>query len=199
MNAAPDHEWFRAPTLTGGHVRLEPLSSRHVDGLLAAADDPAIFAWSAAPVTDLATAAAYVDAALAATDRIAFAQVDAHTGAVLGTTSLYDLTPRHRNLSIGYTWLASAAQGTTINPEAKLLLLRHAFVTLGAVRVEWHVDELNERSRRAVLRLGAQFEGLLAKHRQRLDGSWRTTALFSMTDDAWPDAEAALNARLRPE
>ena len=104
------------------------------------------------------------------------------TNAVVGTTSMYQIDPVNRSLAIGYTWLSRSVQGTGINPESKLLLLRHAFDQLEAVRVEWHTDEFNEQSRAAIAKLGAQFEGLLRKHRRRADGSWRTTALFAMTD-----------------
>lgn len=188
--------WFQAPTLTGEHVRLQPLSREHADSLITAADDPSIFRWTAAPINDFAEAIAYIDAATDNPDRIAFAQVSRATGKVVGTTSLYQIDPVHRSLAIGYTWLSRSAQGTRINPEAKLLLLRRAFDDLGAVRVEWHTDELNKQSRAAIAKLGAQYEGLLRKHRQRTDGSWRTTALFAMTDEDWPAIAPQLERRV---
>ncbi|NMM88245.1 GNAT family N-acetyltransferase [Rhodococcus sp. SRB_17] len=189
--------WFEAPTLTGEHVRLEPLGHEHADALVIASDDPSIFQWTAAPIDTRADALAYIDAASENPDRVAFAQVAVKTGAVVGTTSFYQIDPAHRSLAIGSTWLSKAAQGTGINPESKLLLMRRAFDDLGAVRVEWHTDEFNKQSRAAITKLGAQFEGLLRKHRQRLDGSWRTTALFAMTDEDWPAIAPQLERRVR--
>lgn len=139
--------WFESPTLTGDRVRLEPLGVAHTDALLAAADDPAIFRWTASPITDREQAQKYIAAATDDPSRIAFAQVNIATNAVVGTTSMYQIDPVNRSLAIGYTWLSRSVQGTGINPESKLLLLRHAFDQLEAVRVEWHTDEFNEQSR----------------------------------------------------
>lgn len=154
---------------------------------MAAADDPdAIFAWSSTVIRDLDDASAFVREADADPSRSPYAIVDRATGEVLGSTSYYGIEPKHRTLVIGYTWLATRVQRTHVNSESKYLLLQHAFDVLGAVRVTWQVDERNARSRAAVLRLGAQEEGLLRKHRRRRDGSWRTTVLFSLLDDEWP-------------
>lgn len=188
--------WDTAPVLEGRHVRLEPLGPAHVPGLVRAADDPDLFRWTSAPIAGPADAEAFVRAALGDPQRLAYAQVDVRTDAVVGTTSYYGIDPAHRCLAIGYTWLSRAAQGTAINPEAKYLLLRRAFDDLGAVRVEWHTDERNAQSRAAITKLGAGFEGLLRKHRRRRDGSWRTTALFAMTDDDWPAARERLEQRI---
>ncbi|WP_443209039.1 GNAT family N-acetyltransferase, partial [Rhodococcus rhodochrous] len=117
------------------------------------------------------------------------------TGEVLGSTSYYLIEPAYRTLVIGYTWLSTRVQRTHVNSESKLLLLQRAFDDLGAVRVTWHADERNTRSRDALRRLGATEEGLLRKHRRRRDGSWRTTALFSLTDDEWPGVRARLEER----
>ncbi|MGC0366587.1 RimJ/RimL family protein N-acetyltransferase [Rhodococcus sp. 27YEA15] len=179
-------DWFDAPTLSGTRVRLQPLLPEHAPALAAAADDPVIFRWTSAPITGVDDAVAYIEAATGDSTRVALAQFDTRTGILVGTTSLYQIAPVHRSLAIGYTWISRSVQGTGFNRESKMLLLSHAFDTLGAVRVEWHTDEFNEQSRAAITKLGARFEGLLRKHRQRADGSWRTTALFSMTDDDWP-------------
>jgi len=189
--------WSGHPTLEGARIRLEPLRISHTPGLLDAADEPeAIFSWSAAVVRNFADAESFVHNALADPDRQPYAVIDKGTGHIVGTTSYYLLEPAHRKLTIGHTWLSTAVQRTHVNTEAKLLLLRHAFHDLGAVRVEWHTDEHNVRSRAALLRIGARFEGLLRKHRRRRDGTWRTTALFSMTDDEWPVARAQLEKRV---
>lgn len=187
-------EWIEHETLRGTHVTLEKLTADHADDLLAAADDERIFRWTSAPIRTRSDAAAYIETALADPARQPFLQRTA-AGEPVGTTSYYLLDPAHRSLAIGYTWLSTSAQGTAINPEAKLLLLGRAFAH-GAVRVEWHTDEHNVQSRAAIATLGATFEGLLRKHRQRTDGSWRTTALFAMTDDDWPSARQALQARI---
>ncbi|WP_068276380.1 GNAT family N-acetyltransferase [Aldersonia kunmingensis] len=188
--------WYDQPILAGQHVRLEPLGPEHADGLLAAADDPAIFRWTSLAISNLEDARGFISAAIDDRSRLAYAQVEPASARVLGTTSYYQIDPRHRSLAIGYTWICRAAQGTAVNPEAKYLLLRRAFDELGAVRVEWHTDELNAHSRGAIAKLGAEFEGLLRKHRRRRDGSWRTTALFAMTDEDWPEARARLQARI---
>lgn len=189
--------WYRQPVLDGTRVRLEPLTPEHASGLLASVDDAeAIFRWTSVIIRELADAETFARAAIDDPDRLPYAIVDIGTGSVVGTTSYYLLDPAHRTLVIGYTWLSRSAQGTGINAEAKLLLLRRAFEDLDAVRVEWHTDERNAHSRGAIAKLGAEFEGLLRKHRRRRDGSWRTTALFAMTDDDWPAARARLEARV---
>jgi RimJ/RimL family protein N-acetyltransferase len=205
----PPADWYRLPVLTGTFVRLEPLTQAHVDGYLAAAgtgaDAEEAFRWlntpgsvSGAPRT---TADAEVDIAAARQaaerhERFAFAQLDARTAEFIGTTSFYDVNPAARTLAIGHTWLGRRWWRTGHNTESKLLLLTHAFDTLGAARVVWHTDIHNERSQRAIERLGATREGELRKHRIRRDGSWRTTVQYSMTDDDWPQARERLAQRL---
>lgn len=189
--------WSDHPSLDGARVRLDPLTAAHAPGLLAAADDPdSIFRWSVAVIRTPTDAESFVRSAVDDPDRQPYAVIDRDTGTVVGSTSYYLLEPEHRKLTIGHTWLSTKVQRTHVNTEAKLLLLGHAFDDLHAVRVEWHADELNTRSRDALTRLGARHEGLLRKHRRRRDGSWRTTALFSMTDDDWPDARVRLEARV---
>ncbi|MGU3436232.1 GNAT family N-acetyltransferase [Actinomycetes bacterium M1A6_2h] len=188
--------WIPHTALRGRYVVLEPLTNEHVDELLAAADDPKIFAWTGSVISDHESAAAYVAAAAADPLRLPYLQRDATSGAAVGTTSYYQVDATNRGLAIGYTWLSTAVHGTKINPESKFLLLERAFDEHSAVRVEWHTDALNAQSRAAIGKLGAQFEGLLRKHRRRVDGTWRTTALFAMTDDDWPAAKDALRRRL---
>ncbi|UOT03982.1 GNAT family N-acetyltransferase [Rhodococcus opacus] len=188
--------WFAHPTLAGRHVRLEPLGEDHVDGLLDAVDDPRIFHWTSAAIADRDDAVAFVRTADEDPTRLAYAQIDITTERIVGSTSLYLIDPKNRSLAIGHTWLSRSAQGTLINPDAKLLLLRRAFEDLGAVRVEWHTDERNAHSRGAIAKLGAEFEGILRKHRRRRDGTWRNTALFSMIDEEWPRICPRLEARV---
>ncbi|MCW2789688.1 MAG: N-acetyltransferase [Aeromicrobium sp.] len=185
------------PTLTGEHVELRPLRPEDAAGVLAAADDDAVFAWLAVDrPTTLAAAQDLVDHYLGRTDLVMWAQVDRASGELAGVTTYYAIDPALRTLAIGHTWLGRRFWRTGINTEAKLLLLTRAFEGLGCVRVVWHTDIHNERSQAAIARLGAQREGVLRKHRVRRDGSWRDTVTYSMTDDEWPAARAALEARL---
>jgi len=196
--------WYALPVLAGELVRLEPLAIEHAAGYLAAAGDGATaeetFRWMklAVPAT-VEDAEAQINSALAARargERFPYAQVDATTGEVIGTTSLYDVVPTLRTLAIGHTWLGARWWRRGHNTESKLLLLRYAFDTLGAARVVWHTDVNNVRSQEAIARLGAVREGELRKHRLRLDGSWRTTVQYSMIDEDWPAARSFLEGRL---
>ncbi|MFI6867044.1 GNAT family N-acetyltransferase [Nocardia sp. NPDC050406] len=190
-------DWQVVPTLRGKHVRLEPLSAAHAEGLFESTRDPGIWAWLSMRQPESADVLReWIVRHVAAEGVRAFAQVDAETGAVAGTTSYYEVDPVHRALAIGYTWLGSAWQRTGVNTEAKLLLLEYAFEELGAIRVVWHTDIRNLRSQRAIERLGAQREAVLRQHRIRPDGSLRDTAQYSMLDVEWPGAAARLRARL---
>ncbi|MGY1822543.1 GNAT family N-acetyltransferase [Geodermatophilus sp. SYSU D00079] len=191
-----DGAWQETPTLRGRRVVLVPLTEQHADGWLAAADGDVFTHLTIPRPVTRPDAAAQIAAARAEPDRRPLAQLDPATGAFLGTTSCYDVDEARRALAIGHTWLAAGAQRTGVNREAKLLLLTHAFEHLGAVRVVWHTDERNARSRAAIAALGAAEEGRLRKHRLRRDGTWRTTVQFAMTDDDWPAARARLRASL---
>jgi RimJ/RimL family protein N-acetyltransferase len=191
--------WTRSPVLQGERVRLEPLDERHVPGLLAAATDPATWTWLFAQLDDEAVLRAWLADALRARDagtELPFTTIDARTGRVVGSTRYLAIVPGHRRLEIGWTWLTPAAWGTGINVEAKLLLLTHAFDTLGAMRVELKTDARNERSRAAILALGAQFEGVFRKHMRMANGRIRDSAWYAITDDDWPAVRARLVARL---
>lgn len=190
------HDWRTAVPLRGEHVHLEPLRPDHAPGVLAAADSDEVFAHlSVARPRDLADAQALVELYLSL-PLAAWAQLRP-SGEVVGITTYYDIDPTLRSVAIGWTWLAHRAWRTGVNTEAKLLLLTRAFDDLGCVRVVWHTDIRNERSQAAIERLGATREGVLRKHRLRRDGSWRDTVQFSLTDDDWPVARAALTARMR--
>ena len=115
---------------------------------------------------------------------------------VIGTTSYHDIDAEQRSLGIGHTMLGRPWWRTGVNTEAKLLLLAHAFDELGAERVFWYTDIRNERSQRAIARLGATRDGVLRHHRRRPDGTWRDTVLYAMTAPQWPDAARRLRARL---
>jgi RimJ/RimL family protein N-acetyltransferase len=202
--AAPANQWFAQPIVAGARVRLVPLSIEHAEEFLAAlwSDDGGadVYRWLGAPPPRTpADAREVIYAALAARSaglRLPYAQLDAVTGRLIGTTSYYEIDPAARCLGIGHTWLGRPWWRTGHNTESKLLMLTHAFDTLGAARVVWHTDVLNERSRAAIQRLGATSEGVLRKHRIRADGSWRDTAQFSMIDDDWPTARDRLREAL---
>jgi RimJ/RimL family protein N-acetyltransferase len=189
--------WSDRPILTGRHVRLEPLSAEHADGLLAAGKDPDVWTWlSASQPTDLADMRHLVDQAIEDPDRLPWVQIDASTGEIAGTTSYYEIDSRHRGLYIGHTWIGSRWQRTGLNTESKLLLLQRAFDELGAIRVGWHTDVNNQRSRRAIERLGARQDGVLRSHRIRSDGTLRDTVVYSMIEPEWPAVRDRLRSRL---
>jgi RimJ/RimL family protein N-acetyltransferase/nitroimidazol reductase NimA-like FMN-containing flavoprotein (pyridoxamine 5'-phosphate oxidase superfamily) len=189
--------WHGAPTLVGERVTLEALDVSHVDGLYAAVAHENVWAHLTAPLprsrSDLA---AYVEAALEDPDRVAYAIRDTAAGDVIGTTSFYGITPKHRGIAIGHTILAPPHWGTGANAAAKLLLLSRAFDELGAERVELHTDIRNRRSQRAIERLGATREAVLRRHRLRVDGTWRDTVLYAITAESWP--QVAVELRRRP-
>ncbi|MBQ0900833.1 bifunctional pyridoxamine 5'-phosphate oxidase family protein/GNAT family N-acetyltransferase [Micromonospora sp. U21] len=192
--------WHDPARMAGEHVRLEPLDMAHADELHTATADAEVWRHLSVtlPTTPAGTAEV-IAAALAAQhrgERVAWVQRCAATGAVVGTTSYYDIDPERRSVAIGHTFLGRPWWRTGINTEAKLLLLSRAFDELGAVRVAWHTDIRNERSQAAIERLGATREGVLRMHRQRPDGSWRDTVQYAMTVDEWPNAQLRLRERL---
>lgn len=190
----------RPVLLEGRHVRLEPLAAHHAPGLFAVGQDATVWRWMLTPAfTSLAEVERWIEDILrnqAAGTEVAWATVRQADNTVVGSTRFLEIRRPHRALEIGYTWLAPTAQRTAINTEAKLLQLRHAFDDLGAVRVQWKTDERNEPSRRAILRLGARFEGILRQFQTRSDGFVRNTAIYSMIAAEWPEARAQLEARL---
>jgi RimJ/RimL family protein N-acetyltransferase/nitroimidazol reductase NimA-like FMN-containing flavoprotein (pyridoxamine 5'-phosphate oxidase superfamily) len=189
--------WHRPITLRGQRVALEPLDHAHAPELFAALDDAEVWAHLGNPrPTSAVDMAAIVATALSDSDRVPFVQREAGTGRIIGSTSFYAVNPVHRALAIGHTMIGRPWWRTAVNTESKLLMLRHAFDTLGALRVEWHTDVRNERSQRAIERLGAQREGILRGHRRRADGSQRDTVSYSMIADEWPAARKRLGAAL---
>ncbi|MBI5423366.1 MAG: GNAT family N-acetyltransferase [Opitutae bacterium] len=187
--------------LEGQHVRLEPLDERHRAPMLATAQQlPDVFQWF---LTDtLAKPAVFhpwfddgLRNSAVGTD-VAWAVVRRSDGKIVGSTRYLDIRRANRGLEIGNTWYAREAQRSAINTEAKYLLLRHAFESLGAVRVQLKTDERNEASRRAIARIGGQFEGILRKYQARFDGYVRNTAMFSLIAEDWPANRARLEAML---
>ena len=198
--------------LTGRHVRLEPLSRDHVDGLVAAAgENPALYQWTPLPL-DVAGMTRYVETAVRAREdgtALPFATVRLSDDKVIGSTRFFlierwDWPAGHREATrpgpdgceIGYTWLAASAVRTAANTEAKLLMLRQAFEEWRVHRVCFHTDMRNTRSRNALARLGAVFEGTLRAHRLASDFVPRDSARFSITAAEWPHVRARLEDRL---
>ena len=191
---------MRAPervTLAGRHVRLEPIEERHRDHLLAAAaEDPSTFRYTLSELWRGADAwPAYLADALRP-DFVAWATVLVSTGRAIGSTRFGDISPADGRLEIGWTWIAPSQQRTAANTEAKLLQLTYAFQALGATRVALKTDARNERSQRAIERIGGVREGVLRHHMRLPDGHLRDTVYYSILADEWPAAKAALQLRL---
>jgi len=186
-------------TLAGQHVRLEPLSLAHEPELCAAGLDPEIWRWTASLVRTAADLRAYIETALEWQRQgaaLPFAIIATASGRAVGSTRYANIDRANRRLEIGWTWLARDAQRTPINTEAKYLLLRHAFETLGCIRVEFKTDALNERSRAALLRIGAKEEGILRSHVITATGRVRDSVYYSILAAEWPEVKAGLENKL---
>jgi len=190
----------RPVELRGRHVRLEPLAGRHAGDLLAAGGDDETWLYMPRPkLRTIDDALAMIrDAAVetAAGREVAFAIVDAASGKAAGSTRFLDLQRTHRGLEIGWTWIGPAWRRTPVNTECKLLLLAHAFEDLGAYRVTLKTDARNERSQRAIERIGAVREGVLRRHRLCWDGCVRDTVYYGITDAEWTAVKERLAAML---
>ncbi len=182
-------------TLRERGVRLEPLALAHEAGLRAAAADGELWKLRITSVPEPEATRAYIESALAMREqghRFAFAVVNDATGQVLGSTSYHDIVPAVKRMEIGYTWYAKSVQRTHVNTTAKLLMMGHAFDTLGCHVVGWRTDNFNFASQRAIERLGARKDGVLRGHALRRDGSIRDTVMYSMRSGEWPEAKSQL-------
>lgn len=191
--------WVAPVTLEGSIVRLEPLSLEHLDGLAEVAFDPSIWLWTIARPTDVDGLRDWLQTALAHRadgSEMPFATVDVATGRPIGSTRFMSIVPEHRRLEIGWTWVAPAWQRKGANQEAKYLQLRHAFEDLGANRVEFKTDSLNEKANPALLSIGATFEGTFRNHMVMPGGRLRHSNYYSVTREEWPDRKAKLEARI---
>jgi RimJ/RimL family protein N-acetyltransferase len=186
-------------TLTGAYVRLEPLAKTHSAGLAEVGLDQELWRWIPTPVRTQEEMAAYIDTALDEQARgisLPFAIMEQGTGRAIGSTRYGNIDRTHHRVEIGWTWVARAWQRTAMNTEAKYLLLRHAFESLGCQRVELKTDSLNEKSRAAILRIGAQEEGIFRNHMITSTGRIRHTVYFSIIEAEWPAVKARLEAKL---
>ena len=186
--------------LSGELVAIEPLGVEHAAGLLAAAEAEEVFAWLPYPrPANMEQARAWIEGALVDRDadrRFPFAVLDAEDRSVLGSTSYWDFDAHNAHVEIGSTWLSRAAWGKGRNAETKLMMMSHAFETLGLERVAFRTDIRNERSQRAIERLGAVKEGVHRHEMRRRDGSWRDSVHYSILGAEWPTAKARLCERI---
>ena len=182
-------------TLERGPVRLVPLTLAHEEGLAAAAADGELWKIRVTSVPEPGATRGYIETALrmqAEGHRLPFALLDAATGQVLGSSSYHDIVPAVQRLEIGYTWVAASHQRSAVNTTAKLLLMQHAFDTLGAQLVGWRTDNYNHASQRAIERLGARKDGVIRHHALRRDGTVRDTVMYSLSAGEWPEVRAHL-------
>lgn len=185
--------------LEGRHVRLEPLALEHFEGFCAIGLEEELWRWTTARLQTPEHMRAYIDAALreqAEGKSLPFATTEKATGRVAGCTRFGNIDVAHRRVEIGWTWVGLPWQRTVINTEAKYLMLRHAFETLGCIRVEFKTDALNTRSRAALLRLGAKEEGTLRNHMITDEGRLRHSVYYSITEEEWPHVKTNLERKL---
>jgi RimJ/RimL family protein N-acetyltransferase len=185
--------------LQGNSVRLEPLTRDHHEALCAIGLEEEIWRWMPLQVHSSSDMLEYIEAALQTQEKALeapFATVDATSGKVVGSTRFMNIESKHRRLEIGSTWIAPAWQRTAINTEAKYLMLQHAFGPLQCQRVEFKTDFLNQKSRNALLRIGAKAEGVFRKHIVTASGRIRDTIWFSIIDSEWPQVKSDLERKL---
>lgn len=184
-------------TLEGRFVRLEPLRIELAEPLLAAAT-PETFRYFTHGVAPWSVEGmrSFIEAR-SVPGSVPFAVWCLARQRWIGSTTCFDIDPIHRSLEIGFTWYASEAQGTAVNPECKLLLMTHAFEHAGAQRVQFKTDLRNLVSQRALEKLGATREGVFRRHRLMADGGWRDSVYYSVIAPEWPRIEAALRRRLQ--
>jgi RimJ/RimL family protein N-acetyltransferase len=186
-------------TLDGEHVRLVPLELDHLDAMWEVADDERLWRWFPFPVRTRDDLRAYIETAIdgrAAGHMLPFATIDRTTGRLAGSSRFGNIAPADFRAEIGWTWVGVPWQRSAVNSEAKLVMLDHAFGTWHCHRVEFKTDSLNEQSRAGLLGIGATFEGIFRNHMVTQTGRMRHSAYYSITDDDWPAARAALVARI---
>ena len=182
-------------TLSLRGLRLEPLALAHEEGLRQAAADGALWTLRVTSVPEPENTRAYIETALKMRetgDRLAFAVVDEASGQVIGSSSYHDILPAVKRVEIGYTWYAQSRQRSHVNSVCKLMLMAHAFDTLGCHVVGWRTDNFNFASQRAIERLGAKKDGVIRGHALRRDGTIRDTVMYSLRAGEWPDVRAQL-------
>ena len=186
-------------TLEGRYVRLEPLTLDHHPQLCQVSSDEDIWRWTVASARTPEEMRSFIETALqwqAEGTALPFATIEKASGRAVGSTRFMNIDAANRRVEIGGTWLGRNWQRTPINTEAKYLMLRHAFETLGCIRVELKTDALNQRSRNAILRIGAKEEGTFRNHMIMSDGRIRDSVYFSIIDVEWLEVKARLEGKL---
>lgn len=187
------------PTLTGARLTLRPMACDDAPSLLRAATDGHLWDLRVTVVPGPDTVAEYIAVAMRGKEAgtvMPFVIVNRETGEAIGSTRFWKIDRVNRRLEIGHTWLSASMQRTGANTEAKYLLLTYAFETLRCVRVQFTTDELNEKSRAAILRIGAKQEGIVRNERIMPDGRKRNSVIFSIIDDEWLEVKAMLQAKV---
>lgn len=187
--------------LSGNVVRLEPMKSEHHQALSEVGLDPEIWRFTLTVLRTPADMLEYIESALKTVGDgtgLPFVTIERASGRIVGSTRFGNYDPQNHRIEIGWTWLARPWQRTAINTEAKYLMLSHAFTQLGCVRVELKTDARNEPSRTAMLRIGAQEEGVLRKHMLMSNGRFRDSIYYSVLDDEWPGVKARLETLMQP-
>lgn len=193
--------WIAPVTLAGKSVTLEPLSTEHHDDLVAAAKDGELWNLWYTNIPKPAAMMAEIERRLDLQERgsmLPFAVIERATGRAAGMTTYMHIDSENRRVEIGSTWLRKSVQRTSINTECKLLLLSHAFDTLGCIAVEFRTSAANAQSRRAIERLGAKLDGILRSHAVHKDGTLRDTVIYSIIAPEWPAVRPRLEASLSP-
>jgi len=181
--------------LDGQSIRLVPMALEHIDGLCAVGLEPSLWRWTPAAICTRADMRTYVETALKSeADGLAlpFTTMLRDNGTIVGSTRYGAIDRANRRVEIGWTWIGTRWQRTSVNTEAKYLMLRHAFENLGCYRVEFKTDVLNDRSRTALLRIGAKEEGVLRQHMMTSTGRLRDTVYYSVIDAEWPGVKLEL-------
>ncbi|MGP9437047.1 GNAT family N-acetyltransferase [Ewingella sp. AOP8-B2-18] len=187
-------------SLIGQKIRLRPLTEQDADALMLAASDGELWNMQLTNIPSPDTVAQYINIAITGRNAgtvLPFVIEEIASGKPIGSTRLWKIDPQNRKLEIGHTWLSASWQRTYANTEAKLLLLTHAFEEMNCVRVQFTTDELNEKSRNAILRLGAKQEGIVRHERIMPNGRKRNSVRFSIIDEEWPEVRSNLHSKLQ--
>jgi len=187
-------------TLKGKYVTLEPISTEHVNELCKVGLNASIWKWAPEPILTKELMASYVDRALTEQHNgvsLPFVTRENTSGKIVGSTRFGNIDVPNKHVEIGWTWLAPEWQRTYVNTEAKLLMLQHAFEVWNCIRVEFKTDSLNERSRNAILRIGAKQEGIHRNHMITESGRFRHSVFFSIIDTEWNEVKEKLSSKLQ--
>ena len=191
--------WARPVTLTGRHIRLEPMSVEHAYGLVEVVDEH-MFDLFPGPYFPLEPTVEgltkYIEARITQPATVPFVAIDLKEGKPVASSSFFEIVPAHRTLEIGHTWIRKDLRGTYVNPEMKFLMLQHAFETLNAIRVQIRTDKRNLQSQAAIEKLGAKKEGEFRNSLIMPDGHLRTSVFYSILPEEWPEVKENLSSRL---